>query len=588
MDPFHTIGQVVEYIEHNYSNPQAFNSYESGHWRSLSTESFIFNLKRLTYGLISMGLRKGETVGILAQSSPVWTLADLAIVMAGGITVPLFERISGENLIYESAQANIRFVFVQGQEQWILYDNHRSLFEQVIALDDPGEISGAIELQDVFKRGETLWQQKPLLWEELTHQQKSDDIMTIIYTAGATGMPKGVMLSHENLCHLISPEVIKWDVNKDKYLSILPLAHVFSRQIQLVLMGWGVSVYYLNDLSSFAAVCKDLKPTGMIVVPRVLEKWYQGIESKVAAEKNPTIKRIAQWAIKLARDPVPSLLKTFVLRPLAEVLFYSSVRKAFGDNWRMILCGGAALDPILHHFFLNVGIPIYEGWGLTEGSTAVVNVPGASKVGCVGKPLPGVKVKLGEQDELLISGPTVMKGYYRNPDATQAAIDEEGWLHTGDKGAFDADGFVKLIGRVKEQFKMSSGEYIVPGRIEYMLTQNPLIDMALVIGEKRKFASCLLFPDMNIVKKWKKEQNAEHISDEEFLKSEFVTKEVEALLKKVNKRVNAWEKLYKFRFIFEIPSVENGEVTPTQKLKRDVILKKYQTLIENIYEEGRE
>lgn len=239
MEPLHTIAEVIQHIDDNYSNPKAFNYLDNGHWKHISTEAFIFDLKRLTFGLISLGLRRGDKVGILAESSPQWSLADLAIIMAGGISVPLFARISHENFIYECAQANIRFLFVKGEDQWIMYDEHRNLFEKVIGLDELGEIDGAMKFHDILQIGEVMWEKRPKLWEELAHRLNTDDICTIIYTAGSTGMPKGVQLTHKNLCHLISFEVFDWEGKNDKYLNILPLAHVFARQISLILIAWG-------------------------------------------------------------------------------------------------------------------------------------------------------------------------------------------------------------------------------------------------------------------------------------------------------------------------------------------------------------
>lgn len=584
MEPFHTFAEVIQHIEENYSNPKAFNSLENDHWRHISTESFIFDLKRLTHALVSFGLRRGDKVGILAKSSPEWNIADFAIIMAGGITVPLFARISDESLIYEVAQANIRFLFVQGEKQWDLYDKHRNLFEKVIGLDDLGDVAGAMKYHEFLQMGELFWEKNPKLWDELAHKLNSDDVATIIYTSGATGIPKGVEITHKNLCHLISFPVFGWR-KSDSYLSILPLAHVFARQINLILIAWGISVYYLNDLSRMVPVCREIKPSLMIVVPRVLEKILSAMEAKIASVKNRFTRWLATWAFNLAKDPNESLLKRFILRPIANLLVYTPLRRTFGGKWRVIICGGAALDQELNHFYVHAGFPIYEGWGLTEGSTPIVNTPGKVKLGFIGRPLPGIKVKLAEKDEVLIGGPTVMKGYYRNPGATQEAIDEEGWLHTGDKGAIDEEGFVRLIGRVKEQFKLSSGEYLVPSRIEHMLCQNPLIDMAMVIGEKRKYASCLLFPDMGALKRIQKEQKMEDLSDEEFLKSPYVVEEIEKLLEKINKRINSWERVVKHRFILEAPTIEGGEMTPTLQLKRDIILQKFQDVVSNIYGE---
>lgn len=583
MDPLHTFGEVVQYIEDNHSNPKAFNYYEDGQWKQHSTEQFLFDLKRLTYGLISQGLKKGDKVGILANPSPQWNLADFAIILAGGISVPLFSRIASESFIYEVAQANIRFLFVQGKDQWEMYEKHRNLFEKVIGLDDPGDIVGAMRFHEILKEGEKLWEEKPRLWKELQSQLNSDDIATIIYTAGATGMPKGVMLSHLNLCHLISGDVFNMENQEQSYLSILPLAHVFARQINLIMIAWGVPVYYLNDLSQLGTVCKNLHPSFMIVVPRLLEKMYDAMFAKVKGIRNRLVKAISLWAFRLARDPSESILKNVLLRPIANFLVYSKIRHSLGDNWEVILCGGAALDNDLHRFYLRVGLPVYEGWGLTEGSTACVNRPGEIKVGTVGPTLPGVKVKLIEQDEILLGGPTVMKGYYRNPEATQAVLDDEGWLHTGDKGKFDEKGRLSIVGRVKEQFKLSSGEYLAPSRIEHMLNQHPLVDMAMVIGEKRKYAACLLFVDRAGISRLRKELKKESIPDEELLDLDTVKKDMQALLNNVNQKINRWEKLVKYKFILDTPSIEGGELTPTLKLRRNNILNKYEDVVEAIY-----
>jgi long-chain acyl-CoA synthetase len=584
MDPLHTIGEVVQYIEENHSNTRAFNYFEDGHWKHLSTEQFLFDLKRLTYGLVSLGLKRGDKVGILAQSSPHWNMADFAIIMAGGVSVPLFTKIASESFIYEVAQSNARFLFVQGEEQWEMYEAHRNLFEKVIGLDDPGNIIGAMKFHEVLQQGELLWEKQPRLWEELKSRLNSDDLATIIYTAGSTGMPKGVMLSHLNICHLISGDVFRWKPEEQVYLSILPLAHVFARQINLILLAWGVPIYYLNDLTQLATVCRELRPSLMIVVPRLLEKMYDAMYGKVRAMKKGLARSISSWAFRLAKDPSESLVKNWLLRPIADFLVYSKIRNSLGANWEVILCGGAALDHSLNRFYQRIGLPIYEGWGLTEGSTACVNQPGNSKVGTVGPPLPGVKIQLGENDEILLGGPTVMKGFYRNPDATKAIIDDEGWLHTGDKGRIDSRGRLSIVGRVKEQFKLSSGEYLSPSRIEHMLNQHPLVDISMVIGEKRKYAVCLFFPDFSGFKRLKKELKLEDLTDEELLKVDKVRNELDELLLSVNERINRWERLVKWKFIMDTPSIEKGELTPTLKLKRNAILEKYKDVIDAIYD----
>jgi len=319
------------------------------------------------------------------------------------------------------------------------------------------------------------------------------------------------------------------------------------------------------------------------LVPRLLEKLYAAFEAQGEGEKKQWKRVFFKWAFRLAYENKDSFLKKWLLRPIADFFVYSNFRKALGGRWSVILCGGAALDTKIYRFFLSIGFPLYEGWGLTEGSFVCVNTAESLKVGTVGKPLPGMKIKIGQDEEVLVSGPTLMKGYYRNPKATQAAIDEEGWLHTGDKGAIDKEGYLTLIGRVKEQFKLSSGEYVSPDPIEHLLCQHPFVDRALVVGEGKKYPVCLLFADRNSIKRRQMEQNMERLSFEQFLQTEGIRQEMEAFLEKINKRINTWENLIHYRFICDVPTVEEGALTPTLKLKREFVLQKYADLIKTIY-----
>jgi long-chain acyl-CoA synthetase len=581
---FKTIYDLIKHIETNYSSKQAFNFYDNNVWHSLSTEEFIYDLKRLTYGLISLGVKKGDHVGIMASPSPNWSMADLAIIMAGGITVPLFSNISDENFIYEVAQADVRYLFVDGTEQQEMFRRHRNLFDYVIALSHRQVIRGTQELHEVQKIGEAYWRERPELFETLGNQLKTDETMTIVYTSGSTGVPKGVMLSHENLMHLANFNSFRLSSNKDIYLSILPLAHVFSRQINFIMMAMGIDIFYLNEMSLLSKICQELRPSFMIVVPRILEKMYAAILS--GADTGGRLhKKILFWSFEYADHGENSWLSRTIIRPWIDWFVFSHIRKAMGGNWKVILCGGAALDPKVYQFLLNIGLPIYEGWGLTEASTGVVNQPGKIKVGTVGVPLPGIEVKVGKGGELLIRGPTVMQGYFRNAEITKESLDEEKWLHTADKGEIDAEGFVKIVGRIKEHVKLATGEWLAPGRMEYALCESPLIDAAVVIGERKKFASCLLFPDVTVLRRMKAKLNYVDMSDQDFMESEVATKEIKSLIESVNSNINNWEKIQKYRIIMEPLTLENGELTPTLKIRRDVVINKYQDLVKDMYGE---
>ncbi|MEX1013189.1 MAG: long-chain fatty acid--CoA ligase [Waddliaceae bacterium] len=589
MEPFSTIGEIVDYVENHFDNPKALNYQHEGTWKHVSTKEFVETVRKVAYGLIKIGMKPGDKVGILANSSANWTIVDFAVIMAGGITVPLFANLSDENFIFEVAQANIRYLFVEGHKQWQMYEEHYHLFQTVISfqkaisLETKPEAEEAYEFSELVTIGDTFMQEKPGLLAKIASSIHADDVATIVYTSGSTGVPKGAEITHRNLVHLIQFGNLNWSEN-DRYLSILPLAHIFARQLNYIMIAWGGSVYYLTELSGIAKAFREVNPTFMIVVPRLLEKIRTRISMQLSKE-NYLKQWIAKKAFALAEDPDESFLKRYLYRPLAKLFVYRPIMKQFGNSFRMIFSGGAALDPKLETFFQHLGFPILQGWGLTEASTATINLPTKNKIGTVGPPLPGVKIKIAENGEILLSSPTVMKGFYRRRRATEAAIDADGWLHTGDKGEIDKDGYLKITGRLKRKFKLSTGEYVSPEKIERLLRLHTLVDMAFVVGEGHSAAACLLFPDIEVVHRLKQECQATDLTDEEFLESEEMQKQTQAIIDQVNGKINQWERIAYYRLILEPLSVEKGELTPsTMKIRREVVLDKYHDLIESIYE----
>jgi long-chain acyl-CoA synthetase len=389
-------------------------------------------------------------------------------------------------------------------------------------------------------------------------------------------------LTHGNLFGEVHQDPFSFDSASDTYLSILPLAHIFARDMNVILLAWGVSVYYLNDVKSVGQVCRTLHPTILVVVPRILERVYSKMLT-VVHEAGFMKRTIGQWAFDLARSE-QGLFKQ-LMHPVADKVVYSALREALGGKIRVVITGGAALNPDLNRFFIEIGVPIYEGWGLTEACPLTVNTPSHLKVGTVGRPFDRVELSISDEGEVLVRGPLVMRGYFKSPESTAKAIDRDGWLHTGDKGTIDADGYLTLIGRMKELFKTSTGEYIAPVPLEQALSNAPLIDMAMVVAENRKFASCLLYPDFEVLQSLKSAHRMNHLSDEEFLNSEFVKTEMDKLFDTVNAHLNHWEQLHGYRFIPHHPTIDSGELTPSMKIRRDFVTKKYKYLIDEIYEE---
>jgi len=583
MEQITTIKEVLQSIASGKQNPEALSyQNEEGGWESLSTQEFLDEVKFLALGLQNIGLRPGEKVGILAASSPRWSIADLAVIAARGVNVPLFSNISDENFDFEVMQTELKCLFVAGEEQWEMLGRHRDRFETVISLYDEPSDHMVFRYSEIIEQGRAVDEKDPGLFGKLLDEAKPDDLGSIIYTSGSTGVPKGVMLNQRNLYGLVHADPFHWKED-DTYLSLLPLAHIFARMLNTIFIVWGISIYYIRDIKTVADACKELHPRLIVLVPRLLEKIYAKMVAKM--EASSFLKRaIGSWAFRLANDEKKGVFKK-LLMPVADLLVYKKLRAALGGNLRLVISGGAALNPHLNHFFREIGIPLVEGWGLTEAAPITTNRIEWVKIGTVGPPIEGMEVKIGENGEVMAKGVLVMQGYYKNEEATLETLTKDGWLKTGDKGTIDDDGFLTIEGRLKELYKSSTGEYIAPVPIEQQLCKAPLIDMAMVIADNRKFASCLLFPDMEVVNQLKEVHGGPQMSVGEFLNSGFVKKEMERLLKNVNSHLNHWEEIHAYRFIPHTPTIKGGELTPTMKIRREKVLEKYKHLVEEMYAE---
>lgn len=582
MKAIRTSVDMLRYIEESYANPTAFNWRDQERWHAISTQEFLNTIKFLALGLHQLGVRKGDCVGIMANSSPHWTIADLAIIMAGGVTVPLFANIADENFVYEAKQTNLKIIFIDGDEQVKVFEKHKDLFNLAIVIGNHPSVSKMSTFQAVVELGRELDQRKPHLYAQLQESIQPDDLATIIYTSGSTGVPKGVELTQNNLICEIQFDAFKWNSKKDRYLSVLPLAHVFGHCINWWMLAWGVSIYYTSDYKNLGAICKEVQPTATVVVPRLLEKIFMKMTDKMHSTTGLK-RRIGEWGFHLAKKEKLSFFD-HLLQPVANLLVYKKLRHALGGSLKAVICGGAPLSPHLQSFFHRIGIFIYEGWGLTEACPVCVNVPAKNKIGTVGPSLPAQEIKINDKQEILVRGSLVMRGYYRDPK-TSAATLRDGWLHTGDRGSIDSDGYLTILGRMKELYKTSTGEYVAPVPIEQALCRHSLIDMAMVVAEGRKFVACLLFPNMEMLDRMKTEQKAVHMSNEDFLREPFVKSEMGKLLCEVNQHLNHWEQLHAYQFIMEPLTIQNGELTPSLKIRREIVAKKYRHTIEAMYTE---
>lgn len=579
MEPLRHLPDVLHSLNERPRQSHAFNYMKDGVWFHLSTEQVVNYSYGLALYLKKKGLQKGDRIGIYAKSSPYWSIIDFAITLAGGITVPYYSNLSERHFLYETRQTNPKWLFVGDQEDLENIKDHQHFFEATIGIEEGAYQQTGLVLFEWIEKGLKILKNAPYEIEILKQAVQPDDVATIIYSSGSTGNPKGVELTHKNLVSFIHQDIF-FLRSYDKYLSVLPLAHIFSKQIHLNMTAWGIPVYFLNDLKKISQVTCEIPITRMITVPRILEKAYSKIVDNIKS-CHPIKRWIGEWALWVAHRKKDWMQQ--ILHPIADKLVFCKIRNAFGSNFHSILSGGAALNPHLHSFFLNVGIPIIQGWGLTEASCIAVNRLNQNKIGTVGPPLAGVKFKISEEGEVLVHSPSVMKGYYKNTSATQCAIDPQGWLYTGDYGYLDSDGHLVILGRINESFKTSQGEYVNPLSIEQQITESPLIDTAMVVGENRPYPTILLFPDFDAIGHLMKQRSLDMDSPEEFLRSPQVEKETQLLIEEVNKSLDHWQKIRSYRFIWNRPSIEGGELTPTLKLRRKIIIEKYASIIDEMY-----
>jgi long-chain acyl-CoA synthetase len=583
-----SLPEMVHSALERTANSAAFNQREAGYWRKLSTESFAQEIRRCCLGLVDLGLEPGDTVGVLAPSSPHWLVADLAIMGGGGVSVPLFPNLSTEHLLFESANVDLKYLIVIGEDQWRLAAPHAGRYRAVITkdvLDHPGSVLGWRQL---LERGDALSERDPGLYHRLRSAVKPDDIATIIHTSGSTGSPKGVVLTHRNLVTQLrgSGQVFPLDPAQDRALSVLPLAHVFERVSVYTYLTQGVAVWFADDVKNTGILLREVKPTVMTMVPRLIEKLYARIVKQIDAAMLPK-RQLGRWAVDLARTQDPLATRRWAM-DVADAMVFRKLRGALGGQLRYLIVGGAALAPDLGRFLTNVGIPVYTGYGLTEASPVLTtNCPAANRLGSVGRPFPGVEVRIGAEAEILARGDNIMRGYHRDPAATAAAIDGDGWLHTGDCGRFDDDGYLVITGRIKELLKTSNGKYVCPVPIEQALTASKLVDQAMVVAEGRHFVTALLFPDLEFVRLLKEREGCAAMGDAEFLAGPVVQAEVAALLKVVNAGLDRWEQVKAVRFA-PAPTAVGDELTPTMKLRRHVVAVKYRQLIEDLYQESNQ
>lgn len=560
---------------------------ENGSWKKYSLKEYIETVDNLSYAFLAMGVKKGDTIATITNNRPEWNFLDMAIMQVGAIHVPVYPTISAAEYLYIFCHAEIRFVFATGDE----------LFRKI------GEIAGKCNraeeifsfkprenfrcLNDLIELGKA--NPAPEKLKKIKESIKGEELATIIYTSGTTGNPKGVMLSHANIIsNFIGVSYIPTFGEEGKALSFLPLCHVYERMLNYLYQYLGISIYYAESLATINDNIREIHPDMMCCVPRLLEKIYDKIIS--TGRKLKGVKRmIFFWAVELALNydvQGHNNIWYRIRHRIADKLIYSKWREALGGQFKIIVSGGASIQPRLVKSFRAAGLPVYEGYGLTETSPVIAVTSTDSngiKLGTVGPPLRGVEVKIDTDGEILARGPNIMMGYYKDPEMTKAVIDADGWFHTGDVGVFEPEGQLRITGRKKEIFKTSLGKYIAPELLENKIKESPFIDNIMVVGENQKFAAALIVPDFNHLRSWCKIKEIEYTTDEEMVTVPRITQRLLKVVDQYNKEFGSTEQIKKISILGNEWSISGGELTPTLKLKRAFIANKYQAQIEKLF-----
>lgn len=572
-----------------YSREDMFVTKYNGKWERTSTADFVSSGNKISRGLLNLGIKPGDKIALITSATRTeWAIMDFGISQIGAVSVPVYPSISPEDYDFIFNNADVKYCFVSDQE---LYEKVKKIKDNVETLQGVfsfDEINGAPNWREILDLGKSEDNQREV--EDLSKTINSEDLATIIYTSGTTGKPKGVMLSHQNIVANVLasnsriPRVKGLEFTDIKILSFLPICHIFERMLFYLYQYNGYAVYFAESIDKMGDNIKEVQPHIMSVVPRLIEKVYDKIYDK-GTSAGGLKSKIFLWALGVnkAKEKIgkPSGLKEII----ADKLVFSKWREGLGGNIITLVSGSAALSARLNKMFQNAGIPILEGYGLTETSPVIaVNSFGKIKIGTVGHVLDNLEVKIQEDGEITVKGPSVFKGYFKNEEMTKDAFKNEGFFKTGDIGHLDEEGYLHITDRKKEMFKTSGGKYIAPQVIENLAKASKFIEQIMVVGDGEKMPCALVQPDFNFIRNWAERKELKIGSTpEELAKSPELKERIAKEINYLNTKLGSWEQIKKFELTPEVWSIELGLLTPTLKLKRKAVKERYIKLYNELY-----
>lgn len=577
------------YQQETYNLPVALATKKNGAWEKTSSQEYIAKANAVSRALLRMGVQKDDKIALISSNNRTeWNIMDIGILQTGAQNVPIYPTIAEEDYEYILNHSGSIYCFVSDDEVLQKVNAIKANVPTLKEVYSFNEIPGCKHWSELLTLGADESNQNEV--EARKDSIKTEDLATIIYTSGTTGRPKGVMLSHQNIVSnvLDSAPRIPFDPGKSTALSFLPICHIFERMILYIYQYYGVSVYFGESIDKISDNLKEVKPTVITAVPRLLEKVYDKIYAK-GAELTGIKKKLFFWAIDLGLKYEPyganGAWYEFQLK-IARKLIFSKWKEGLGGNLDLMVSGSAALQPRLTRVFAAAEIPVMEGYGLTETSPVIAVNDQRNKgfkIGTVGKPIRNLEVKIAQDGEILIKGPNVMLGYFKDPEKTDEAL-QDGYFHTGDIGEVDSEGFLKITDRKKEMFKTSGGKYIAPQMIENAMKQSRFIEQIMVIGEGEKMPGAFIQPNFEFVKEWAKIHKITLGStDAEISTNPDVIKRIDEEVESINKKFGHWEQVKRFELTPDVWSIDGGQLTPTLKLKRKIIKEIYKDLYAKIY-----
>ncbi len=589
MEITRTFDLLDQYQEKYSSKNDVLAGKKDNQWVLYNAQQYKEKAELLSYALMEKGYKRGDKIVTVITNRPEWNFIDMALSMSGIVHVPVYPTISLDDYIHILKHSDASCIIFADK---FLYRKIKPAVEKTPEIKEALsvlEVDGLTNFDELYALGARVKDKYKEQLEQTKKEITEENLLTIIYTSGTTGTPKGVMLTHKNLVsNFISTSKVQPLNHENRILSFLPLCHVYERMMNLHFQYLGVSIYYAESLGTITTDIKELKVDGFNTVPRLLEKIYDKLVASgkdLSGIKKKIYFRAIDIALKFELNKANGPWYEF-RRKIYDKLVYSKWREALGGNVKIIVSGGSALQPRLARLFWCAGMKVMEGYGLTETSP-VIAVSHAEypnlKFGTVGPVLEQVEVKIAEDGEILTKGPHLMKGYYKDPEYTATVIDEEGYFHTGDVGYLDEGKFLKITDRKKEIFKLSAGKYIAPQIIENKFRESIFIEQVMVVGENEKFASALISPNFNHLHFWASKHKVHYRDNEELITIPVVVKRFQKEVAQVNRKLSQHEQIKRFRLVSEEWGPQSGELSPTLKLKRNFIYRKYEDLLHDIY-----